>query len=56
MHTELGHDDHAHHPHRNRHLLQKMEGYTDLLVVGLIILFGLAMLIGLVTASGRVTW
>ncbi|MDP3174027.1 MAG: hypothetical protein Q8M88_06295 [Phenylobacterium sp.] len=49
------HDGEVHH-HKNRHLLEKFEGYTDLIIVGMIILLGAAMLIGLMTASGNVTW
>ena len=37
-------------------LLERFEGYTDLIVVGLIIALGAAMLIGLLTANGKVTW
>jgi len=49
-----GADEHAHHV--NHHRIERFEGAADLLVVGLIILFGIAMVIGLITASGRVTW
>ena len=56
MQTDLGHGAEPHHPHKNRHLLQKLEGYTDLLVVAMVVLLGLAMVIGLVTANGKVTW
>lgn len=42
--------------HKNRHLLERFEGYTDLLVVALIVLLGAAMLIGLLTANAKVTW
>lgn len=44
------------HHHHNRHLLEKFEGATDLLVVAMIIVLGLVMLIGLATAGGKVTW
>jgi hypothetical protein len=37
-------------------LLERFEGATDLLVVGIIIALGLAMLIGLLTADGKVSW
>ena len=40
--------------HKNR--LQNFENAADLLTVGLIIALGLAMVIGLATASGNVTW
>jgi hypothetical protein len=40
--------------HKNR--LQGFENATDLMTVGLIIALGLAMVIGLLTASGSVTW
>jgi hypothetical protein len=36
--------------------LQGFENATDLMTVGLIIALGLAMVIGLLTASGNVTW
>jgi hypothetical protein len=44
------------HPHHNRHLLEKFEGMTDLLVVAMIIVLGLVMFVGLATSSGKVTW
>ena len=40
--------------HKNR--LQSFESATDLMTVGLIIALGLAMVVGLLTASGNVTW
>lgn len=40
--------------HKNR--LAGFESATDLMTVGLIIALGLAMVIGLLTASGSVTW
>ncbi|MGE5502185.1 MAG: hypothetical protein ACM3W4_09690 [Ignavibacteriales bacterium] len=40
--------------HKNR--LVGFESATDLMTVGLIIALGLAMVIGLLTASGNVTW
>ena len=36
--------------------LQAFESATDLMTVGLIIALGLAMVVGLLTASGNVTW
>mgnify|MGYP001088856286 CR=1 FL=1 len=48
--------DGEHHHHVNHHRIEKFEGAADMLVVSLIILFGVAMVIGLVTASGNVTW
>jgi hypothetical protein len=55
MQSETGHEAEVHH-HRKRHLLERFEGATDLLVVGIIIALGAAMLIGLLTAQGHVTW
>lgn len=55
MPTETGHEAEAH-PHKNKHLLERFEGATDLLVVGIIVALGLAMLIGLLTADGKVSW
>lgn len=49
------HADDEHH-HVNHHRIERFEGAADLLVVGLIILFGVAMVVGLITASGNVTW
>jgi hypothetical protein len=43
-------------PHKNRHLLERFEGYTDYLVVGMIVILGGAMLYGLLTASGVSAW
>lgn len=54
MPTETGHETEVHHP--KKHLLQRFENATDLLVVGIIIALGLAMLIGLITADGKVSW
>lgn len=51
MAQELGH---PHHQRRDR--FQKVEGFADLLTLGLIVALGIAMVIGLVTASGSVTW
>lgn len=53
---QSGHHEGEVHHHKNRHLLERFEGYTDLIVVGLIIALGAAMLIGLLTANGKVTW
>jgi hypothetical protein len=50
------HSTGAHHHHPNRHRLEKAEGMADLLTIGLIIALGLAMVIGLVTASGETAW
>ncbi len=56
MPTETGHDTEVHH-HKNKHRIERFEGATDLLVVGIIIALGLAMLIGLITAgSGHASW
>lgn len=43
-------------PHSNRHRLEKAERTTDVLTLGFMVVFGLVILIGLVTASGSVTW
>jgi hypothetical protein len=40
--------------HKNR--LMQFENATDLLTVGLIIALGITMVVGLLTASGSVTW
>lgn len=52
---QTGHDADVH-PHKNKHLLERFEGYTDLIIVGLIIALGAVMLFGLLTANGKVTW
>ena len=36
--------------------LEGFESATDLMTVGLIIALGIAMVVGLLTASGNVTW
>lgn len=54
MQSETGPKAEVH--HRKGHLLERFEGATDLLVVGIIIALGAAMLIGLLTAQGHVTW
>ena len=35
---------------------ERAEGWVDLATLGFIVALGLAMLVGLVTASGSVTW
>ncbi|MBW0150888.1 MAG: hypothetical protein Q8L59_01830 [Phenylobacterium sp.] len=54
MHLDEGHE--TAHPPRRRHLLQRFEGATDLMVVALIVLLGGAMLFGLLTAGGSPTY
>jgi hypothetical protein len=44
---------HHHHPGGQRKLTERA---TDLLTIGFVVALGLAMLIGLVTATGQVTW
>jgi len=45
------------HPHHPRHLLERFEGYTDLLVVALVVVLAAAMVYGLMTAgSGAPSW
>ena len=46
-------DAHPRHP-VNRHRLEKFEGAADIMVVVGIVILGLAMVIGLVTASGSI--
>ncbi|HEX6860295.1 MAG TPA: hypothetical protein VF138_08895 [Caulobacteraceae bacterium] len=41
---------------KKKNALVGFENATDLLTVGLIVLLGLAMVFGLLTASGSVTW
>ena len=41
---------------KNKHRLERFEGAADLMTVGLIIALGAAMVVGLLTASGSVTW
>lgn len=53
---QTGHHEGEVHHRKNRHLLERFEGYTDLIVVGMIIALGAAMLFGLLTANGKVTW
>jgi hypothetical protein len=54
MRTDIGHDGETHHHHRNRHFIQRFEGYADLIMVGALVILALAMVIGLLTADGRV--
>jgi hypothetical protein len=42
--------------HHNHHLIEKTEGGMDYLMVAIIVALGLAMAIGLVTASGDASW
>lgn len=37
-------------------VFKRIEGATDMLIVGIVIALGAAMLIGLITANGHVTW
>ena len=45
-----------HPPHAKRRRLQKFEGMADMMTLAVIVALGIAMVIGLVTASGHVTW
>lgn len=56
MQTETGSEAEAHATHRKGHLTQRFEGATDMLIVGIIIALGAAMLVGLITASGSAPW
>jgi hypothetical protein len=42
-----------HHPHPKRRRLQSIEGAADMMTLGVIVALGIAMVIGLVTASGH---
>ena len=53
---QSAHHEGEHHHHKTKHLLERYEGYTALIAVGLIIALGAAMLVGLLTANGNVTW
>ena len=44
---------HHHHPGARRKLAEQA---TDFLTIGFVVALGLAMLVGIVTASGTVTW
>jgi hypothetical protein len=44
---------HHHHPNGQRKLTERT---TDILTIVFVVALGLAMLIGLITASGQVTW
>jgi len=44
---------HHHHPGARRKLAEQA---ADFLTIGFVVALGLAMLIGIVTASGTVTW
>lgn len=56
MQTDTGPEAEAHVAHRKGHLLERFEGATDMLIVGIIIALGAAMLVGLITASGSAPW
>jgi hypothetical protein len=45
-----------HRTHAKRHRLQKFEGMADIMTLAVIVALGIAMVVGLVTASGQVTW
>ncbi len=48
--------EHTHHHHPQRHRLQKLEGAADMMTLGFIVALGIVMLVGLLTASGQVSW
>jgi len=48
--------EHHSQPRHKRHRLQKIEGVADMMTLGVIVALGIAMVVGLVTASGHVTW
>lgn len=50
MHADEGHEQTRARP--RRHLLRRLEGATDLMIIALIVLLGGAMLFGLLTAGG----
>lgn len=56
MQTDTGPEAEAHVVHRKGHFTQRFEGATDMLIVGIIIALGAAMLVGLITASGAAPW
>ncbi|HPA38512.1 MAG TPA: hypothetical protein PLV04_07190 [Phenylobacterium sp.] len=56
MQTETGSEVEARAAHRKGHFTQRFEGATDMLIVGIIIALGAAMLVGLITASGAAPW
>jgi len=42
--------------HHDHHLIEKTEGGMDYLMLGIIVVLGLAMAIGLFTAGGDASW
>lgn len=46
----------AHHHHHSADRRKLTDQATDFLTIGFVVALGLAMLVGLVTASGHVTW
>ena len=54
MAQELDHTTRHHHPARRR--FEKIGGAEDMMTLGLIIALGIAMLVGIVTASGQMGW
>lgn len=49
-------EHHESHAHSKRHRLERAERTADTLTLGFMVVFGLVVLIGLITASGSVTW
>jgi hypothetical protein len=45
-------EEHPH--HTNKHRIEKFEGAADIMVVVGIVLLGIAMVVGLMTASGSI--
>lgn len=48
-------EQHHHHPQPYERA-NRMEGWVDKATIGIILILGAAMAIGLLTASGNVTW
>ncbi len=49
----MARDDHPHHHHPAYQTMKKIEGGVDLLVIALVVILALAMVYGLLTATGH---
>jgi hypothetical protein len=46
------HDEHHHHPKR----IEKFEGFADYLTIAIVVILGVALVVGFFTATGDAPW
>lgn len=51
MSPDTGHEAHRHHPHKNRHLAEKFEGFIGIAMVAAIVVLGAILIYGLINTG-----